>query len=539
MYKVLIADDEKKICKLIKCLVDWEEKGMEVISVVHSGLEALEIVKAKRPDIVITDIRMPELDGLDLIRELKEAHPDISFVIISGYRQFEYARKALQYGAEDYLLKPIKEKELNQVLDRILLQKDALRKASNEKRQLKETSKEHTKKMRELFVQDLAGGNLHSQQMDREYLIRNYCCEPAFSEFALAGIKLDFDSGNIEQAEVADILEKRVRTVVDNNLGDVQDLLCYHGVCKELLYLFLNFSPKQETVLRHKMRHIISDIKNMGGAEKLSVYVTVGLSTISTDLSDVPDKAGEVRKAMEDRIVFGVDRIIDYKKKAILFDKNDYVNFPVQKRILDCMESRDTTALFQILDQIKERLRADAVNDGSFLYSVWREVIDILLLGCKNGFPPEDIERLKEEFSKNLYACCSQEQMESKITHMVNRLLIKMDAVREEKSKKPVQIAKRYIQLHYMEALTLENVSEYAGLNAAYFSSLFKQEEGVNFSEFLTIVRIKKAKELLMERERTVREIADSVGYQDEKYFSRVFKKSVGLTPSEYRKIYC
>ena len=85
MYKVLIADDEKKICKLIKCLVDWEEKGMEVISVVHSGLEALEIVKAKRPDIVITDIRMPELDGLDLIRELKEAHPDISFVIIRGY----------------------------------------------------------------------------------------------------------------------------------------------------------------------------------------------------------------------------------------------------------------------------------------------------------------------------------------------------------------------------------------------------------------------------------------------------------------------
>lgn len=124
MYKVLIADDEKRICKLIEGLVDWEEKRLEVIDVVHNGREALEVVKQKNPDIIITDIRMPELGGLDLIQKVKEADPDIDFVIISGNREFDYARKALQYGAEDYLLKPIRQNELNRVLDQIISKKE-------------------------------------------------------------------------------------------------------------------------------------------------------------------------------------------------------------------------------------------------------------------------------------------------------------------------------------------------------------------------------------------------------------------------------
>ena len=539
MYKVLIADDEKRICKLIKCLVDWEAKEMEVISVVHNGLEALEIVKADKPDIIITDIRMPELDGLDLIRELKAAHPDIAFIIISGYRQFEYARKALQYGAEDYLLKPIKENELNRVLDRILQQKTELKKATDEQKQLKETSLEHIKKMHEIFVNDMVMGYIDTADFNMEYLQNEYCCEFPFSCYVLIGIKLDFDIENLNPSEIAEILKKRIQAIVDNNLGELESTVYYSTVTDNILYGLLNFEKEQEKKLRHKIRHIISDIRNMGGNENLSVHTTVGISSLSDDCSEINCKVSEVKDAIMDRLIKGVDKIIEYQKKSVLFDVNDYINFPMQKKILDCVESRNRSEILKILEVLKERLKVDEVNDGQFLLMIWNGVIEVLLLGCKNCFHPETIEKMKEVFSSALHTCYSQEQMETKITRIVDRLLIKMDSALEEKGKKPIQDAKRYIQLHYMEPLTLEMVGDYAGLNPAYFSSLFKQEEGVSFLEFLTIVRMKKAKELLMTREKTMRDIAADVGYQDEKYFSRAFKKTVGLSPSEYRKIYC
>ena len=117
MYKVIIADDEVKICQLIQILVDWESKGLEIAGVAHDGREALQLVEETGADIIITDIRMPELNGLDLVEAIKGAQPQISCIIISGYQEFEYARRALQYGVEEYLLKPVREEELNRVLE--------------------------------------------------------------------------------------------------------------------------------------------------------------------------------------------------------------------------------------------------------------------------------------------------------------------------------------------------------------------------------------------------------------------------------------
>ena len=112
MLKIMIADDEDKICQLIYKLIDWSSMRMEVIGIAHNGIEALDLAKEYHPDIAITDIRMPGLDGLEFIEKAKEVDPNLEFIIISGYQQFEYAKKAIKYGVSDYLLKPIKKEEL-------------------------------------------------------------------------------------------------------------------------------------------------------------------------------------------------------------------------------------------------------------------------------------------------------------------------------------------------------------------------------------------------------------------------------------------
>ena len=119
MIKVVLADDEKKVVLLLQKLIDWEKQGFEIVGIANDGIHALELVREKQPQLLITDIRMPGCDGIELIRQARELQPGIHFVIISGYRQFEYAQNALKYGVEDYLLKPLKKDDLNGILLRV------------------------------------------------------------------------------------------------------------------------------------------------------------------------------------------------------------------------------------------------------------------------------------------------------------------------------------------------------------------------------------------------------------------------------------
>ncbi len=157
MLRVLIADDESKVCQLIEKLVDWDALGMEVVAVAENGIEALEKIKEFHPDIVITDIRMPGYDGLDLIRLGKEEAPKAEFVIISGYRHFEYAQMAIRYGVNAYLLKPIKKDELTETLKRLSTRFRAQTEQLSQEEKTRLAIRSDEKNLRQAFLQDLVG----------------------------------------------------------------------------------------------------------------------------------------------------------------------------------------------------------------------------------------------------------------------------------------------------------------------------------------------------------------------------------------------
>lgn len=539
MYKVLIADDEKRICKLIRGLVDWDEKGLVVVGIVHNGQEALNIVKQDKPDIIITDIRMPELGGLELIREVKKANPEIDFIIISGYRQFEYARKALQYGAEDYLLKPIREKELNRVLDQIVLKKKDTKVKEEQHRHLEQSAMEHTKILNQTFVQELISGTLSNDILsDQRLLNREYQYSFPYKSFVVAGIRMDVDSENTSLREIQEILKKRVYAIVDNNLGDLEALKYTAAVVEEVLYLVINFMPTEWETLRHAVRHVISDTQNIG-SKSMPVHATVGMSTIADQTEKLPECVRQVHHALADRVVKGVDRIIDAQTGREDKNVEDYISYSVQRQLLGCVESRNLQGVLDIIRNVRQELDDCEESSGRLLRDIWKEIVELLLVGCKAFLGNKDAEDIRSNCVRVCEMYYKKEQLEHFVRNTAIDIFNRMSRDEEEKEKKPIQIARQYISLHYAESLTLETVSAYVDLNAAYFSSIFKKETGQSFSEFLTEVRMKKARELLCDRKRTVLEIADSVGYGDEKYFSRSFKKHVGLTPSEYRRLYC
>jgi len=537
MYKVLIADDERKICQLLQYLVNWKTLNMEIIGIVHNGSDALEIVKKEKPDIIITDIRMPECGGLDLIQQVKAAHEDIDFVIISGHRQFEYARKALQFGAEDYLLKPIKQSELERVLKRIIVKKQASMESEEAKRDLEQTVLEDVKKLNTVFVRDLVLQKVKDEDLNREYVNREYKCNFVYRYFRVLCVKLDVEYERLSAYELNQIMEKRVCSVMEQNFNSQRCCFCSY-LSEDVMYVVVNYEDIYAEELDHCMRHIISDIKEISDM-KAPVHATIGVSSQTEAVAELKEAVIRAREAVLDRIVQGVDRIIAAKDSAGLFTVKDFITYSVHKQLLEGMEYQNQAQIIELCKEIFAQIEDTQRYDGKLLYDVSREINNILLLGCKMWFEEEDIEEMKNEFLHGILMSCNKEMLKHHLELMLKNVFMKIEKQQDEKEKRPVQVAKQYIQLKYASSLTLDEVSAHVGLNAAYFSSVFKKETDYNFSEYLTMVRMKKAKELLLDAGRTVFEISHLVGYSDEKYFSRAFRKTVGLTPSEYRRLYC
>ncbi|MBR2187864.1 MAG: response regulator [Eubacterium sp.] len=538
MYRVIIADDEEKICKLIQILVDWEAKGLEIAGVAHDGREALELVKEQGADIIITDIRMPELNGLDLVEAIKNARPDISCVIISGYQEFEYARRALQYGVEEYLLKPIREEELNRVLDEIISKKDLIRQESEEKAAMEITSSEQKKKMHKLLVRNLAEENQDLRGKTREVLEKEYYCSLPGSASVLFGVKVHMFSepgghegltlalNQWEQA-AAEVLEKNAVSFWETVLLD------------DILFCFINYPVEMRAAVLQMIRDTERKYLH-NGLYNGKIRYTVGISGIHTDPASWYLMGGEVRAALADRFRKDHrDTIQFWERRQAVFHLGEFINMPLQNRILEAVEQRKSEPVLDAVRVLDERIAEEPELDGTFIFSIWEELISLVLIGYKNILSDDERELQRKNALARMKGSAGQRELREQVEFSLRQIRKQGDQILKERSSKPVEEAKQYVALHFSENCGLEEVSSHVGLNPSYFSALFKREEEVGFVEYVTGVRIQRAKELLMDRERKVLEIAQSVGYQDEKYFSRAFRKNVGLSPREYRRLYC
>ena len=536
MYKVVIADDEKKICQLLQLLIDWKAMNMQIVGIAHNGQDALSMILQSQPDIVIADIRMPEYGGLELIKEVKERYPGIDFIIMSGHRQFEYARKALHYGAEDYLLKPIKEAELVRCLNRIIERKQALRTDLEHRQKQEQTVLEQARRLSGVFVRDLVLGKIDGHALNKETIRSDYKCDFSYTLFQVVCIRIDAEDRNVSLSELDQIMEKRTEFVLEQNFGSLEWTYSFCFI-DGLTFIVVNLADTMLDTLVTQLRHGISDIKNMSDS-KMPLYATIGLSDSVNNSADLPMAVIQARDAVTNRLIYGVDQILRPFDRKDIDTVNKYLTLSVRKRLGEGIESLNES-------QVKADLRAifDAVlsakhYDGKLLINLSKEIIELFLHASKVWFFNEAVVQMKKEAVQRIDACFSKESLLAQMSETTSELFEAIYKQRDLREKRPIHLAKEYIKTRYQLPVSLDEVAEHLALNAAYFSSIFKKETGISFSEYLTSVRIDKAKELLLEANRTVFDVASSVGYDDEKYFSRVFKKSVGLSPSEYRKLY-
>ena len=532
--RVLIADDEEKICQLINNLINWEDLGMTVLEYVNDGIKALEVIKEEKPELVITDIRMPGYDGLEIIKQSRDISPDTEFIIISGYRHFEYAQNAIRYGVKNYLLKPVKKLELTEELEKIR-RNYYIRQNKEENMKTTILLEQNKEKIRESFfyevlLQDkMKTGPFNLEEMNDKYQYHFIAGQFQIVCFKIDGIELS-ESGENEyiRGKLNRLIQKRISTKCEEQENIWMDNYCY---------LLLNLHNQARKEIRHALKSILDEMLLQKDVLN-NLDITIGLGVAADSADFLFDSFKTSKRAIENRLFEGTNRLIEAKipEKSKVPYSRMFEEF--NKVFVKSVEGLDEDGVLHALWDLQKEMQDNVT--GYEVLQMSKEAVNLMLFTIKRRHHvfAEEGEDYFNQFCRKIE---NQSSFNSVMRYLKEQVLILFDKYRSicmKEENRPIREVKQFIREHYRQNVSLEMLGTEFGFNAAYLSTLFKKEAGCTFSEYLVQVRMEKAKELLRETDNKISAVCEEVGYSDLKNFTKNFKAYTGLRPNEYRKIY-
>ena len=528
MLKVIIADDEERICQLIEALVDWESLDMQIAGIAHNGLEALTLVESVKPEILITDIRMPGCNGLELIEGVKKSVPECEIAIISGYAHFDYAQSAIKFGVGDYLLKPVNQSELYATLRKLKERVIERQESANDMQQLLQKSENDIHRLQMNLIEQLIeqrAGMLSLRTLQEEYYLKAEA-----GVFQAFWIKIDGKIEELSESGLSTVMDK-VKGLLTGSLGTrCYELVIYQKPCACIG--IMNYHKKKADEVRRALRECLNQLEAQRG-----LYGPITFSGAVGCMTEKPEKLEQSMKEaaviIKERLVKGTGRILDKMPQESTIQERKLLE-RYMRLITYAVEVLSLEEAENAVIQIKEEIEATKNVHG-------QEVLE-LVAGCGRLFLSQlEIKQREQEnkcFEERCDNCGSIKEVFDQLICLQRTHLEEVIRQRENDTVRPIRQAKQYIQNHFNEQITMEEVSSEVGLSVAYFSVLFKKSEGEGFAKYLINLRVEEAKRLLRESNDSVAEICRKVGYNDLKHFTHTFEKVTGVKPATYRKLY-
>ncbi len=523
--KVLIVDDEYFVRMGLRQTIDWEGLGFLLVGEAENGVQALSLIRERQPDIVITDIKMPKMDGIELIAAIGEQGYPCEIILLSGYEEFSYAKKAIEHGVSAYLLKPTKNEDLIAALLK-LKSKFAERQALE--KQL-ETYHENLPVIQNKLLYDFFTGEIS----DRENIMAGFSkihFFPRHAFFTVAVLQID----NFLQLpeDVKHTLEKTVSQAITQELeGTELDYLYGYLGGKNFGILLCHDRSEQKTqaVVYHTLNAIRLSFE--------AFTVTIGISNSMSGFENMHVAYAEAMTALEQKPVLGKNRIILYSGIA----KPEQAILPVDYH--DCLSRIVSYAKTQNQEAAQEELNHFfsllTHNPGISISFVQKAIVEMIVLASSGVF--SSIESAREAMGadfipdEQVKALETVEELIKWAKASLERIFTRHEDLQGiQHYRREVRIAFEIVKKRYMEPLNAEDIAEELFVSPSYFRHLFKQDVGLTFNEYLTNYRIDIAKQMLAEGRLRVSEISEQVGYPNTKYFSMLFKKATGLSPREY-----
>ncbi len=536
MFKVLIVDDEPIIRKGLRNILNWKQLNCEVCGEASDGIKGIEMVRELLPDIIITDIRMPEVDGLAMIKEIKSLVPDSKIISLTGYRDFEYLQEAIKLSVFDFILKPSKIEELTSVIGRAVKELKFQKERNEEIGKLQRLFEQNVPILREKLLYDIIYG------INTDY-------DEINDKMELFGIEI----GKF----ILIIVEKELEEVSDKKLDQVSKHLYQFGIMNTFDEVFSDDFDVINISLNDKLfAFILQTTKDVGDCNELintkTAYlqdiiqncfgftVTVAVSSEGQGAAQLSEKLKECQQALEHKFYIGSNTIIFYKDLNSFFVCKDYSMLEsYQKKLMEGIKSGNIKNVREVLDDICEYINNLGVADKEYLKNFyWTTIssinsirISVLAADSDKASENRDISSLYKMIEK----CDNIKDLNGILEEVAVNISEKVNNYNNKSMKLVLRKAMDFIHEHYNEQVTLNEVAEHIYVSTFYISRIFKKELGKNFVDYLNEIRIEKAKELMSEIKYKTYEIAELVGIPDAHYFSKLFKKYEGLTPTEYR----
>lgn len=530
MYRIVVADDEQFIVQLIRQLIDYEGLNVEVIGEAADGNAAFELVRSQKPDILITDIRMPCLDGLQLIEQIREHALPISVIAISGHRRFDYAYNALKYGVHDFIVKPINRKELNDSIAKAIQRLGREDSSNQHIEHIRQQIDIGSANLRRKLLEDCMQGNISGANLAQ--INRNYATKLIPGDYTGIAIRLDMP----QQITGDSLIVRKCCETLDNALRSFADEYMFHFIERDASFLgLINTRHEQASQL---MRCIKRMFEMLGITMDVytNVRITIGIGCVAEHESRIADSVRMAAMASRIKCILGSQRI---------YHSADFAS-ENWKAVLSAAQIEDLRLLLESgrTNGIKEWM-STVFNKSEDYYrkhpllalSLGDSVLDNFMTLCRMQEIPIREELMLSEYASINRSACYQDYLQ-RITAFMEKVREEDRRMRMQRNNYPIECAKNYIAEHLGEPFRLEDIAEKTLLTPSYLSMLFKKEVGETISDYTQKLRLEKAKTLLRTTNLNLNEIAAQVGYTDPKHFSKMFKKMLGVRPQDYRKMY-
>ncbi|NDL67146.1 response regulator transcription factor [Anaerotalea alkaliphila] len=530
MIRLMIVDDEQIVLDGLRFLIEDRFEDIQIVATLRSGREAVEACRTLVPDLVLMDIKMPGISGIEAIETIRKQHQEIRFIIISAYEQFEYAQQAVELGVREYILKPVNPAKLTEVLQKAV-------------REIKEEQERRTQEMEnreklERILPVLEHGFIYSLLLGEDYREELGQYRELFEIQKESGFVLVFEFGEGVHGKlrnrigtgvksqsfyplVQSILKYKCKCIVGPMIINRMTVLVYEDRCENEYEQRLSAMELGEAL--HQKIQEVADT---------NVYVGIGGCHPLEKIKNSLEEANYALNRMSD------EQILHFGDIAFWEDREDGYSFVDIKadevELIQMMETAPEEELVRqarhFFNRVEKKFKGSSVDVQNILLELM-----VMALGLSYRHNLQEADVGYSTYLGEFKRLESLVELENWCLQKIRKIAGMVQGSKHQHVSKVVLEAKEFIDAHYNQDLSLQEVSKRVSVSPQYFSKIFKEEIGLSYVEYVRKIRIDVAKDMLRSQQYSVKEICYRIGYNDPNYFSRLFKKLVGVSPTDYK----
>ena len=534
--KVFLVEDEMVIRRGIKNSIDWEKEGYIFCGEASDGELAYPMIIKEKPDILITDIRMPFMDGLELCKLVKKELPNIKILILSGYDEFDYAKEAIRLGVAEYLLKPISSGKLLEALNGV---SESIRREKEDKdlvRKYMEEMRENTEHEKQKFFEQMIAGNL--SMADALETGKKYEMNLSAGMYNLLLFRFTLGEENRKSGELLGEAEYAIEKLTER----LEYVFEFQRGVEGWAFLLMADNEEQ---MSERVKELSKDLE-----EIMKNYSTIayfgGIGQPVARLRELEESFREAERALAARFTMELNRIISVEdirmaQNVDTLDDIEITSFGEIEKTRTMLEKFLNNGAEDEIDEFVDvyinELPEENLKSVLMRQYIIMDAYIVMMSFCEKieGIEGE-MQAQSEELKNSMKTSQTLEEIKNYIRMLLKKIIGVRDTISGRRYSDIIEIAKDQIRKTYMsDEISLNTIAAEVGMSPSYFSSIFSKEMGKTFVEYLTEIRMDRAKELLMCSSMKTSEIGYEVGYKDPHYFSYIFKKTQNCTPKEFR----